>query len=122
MKTLEPPPEVPVRLVGGLSPASGRLEVFRDAIWGTVCRDFIDETDATLVCKQLGFPGLLSIEGIEAYGQGDFGMPIWAEMRCTGTELSVEECTWGDNLGVTGCNHTKDTGIKCQTGRFNFIT
>lgn len=49
------PSEPVVRLAGGASPNEGRVEVFYDGIWGTVCDDGWDKNDANVVCKELGF-------------------------------------------------------------------
>ena len=44
-----------VRLVGGSTEYEGRLEVCINGVWGTVCDNGWGNSDATVVCKQLGY-------------------------------------------------------------------
>jgi len=43
-----------VRLAGSGSPHQGRLEVYYNGQWGTVCDDDFNDVDATVACKSLG--------------------------------------------------------------------
>lgn len=52
-----------MRLSGGSGPYEGRVEVFYDNMWGSVCDDFWGKPDADVVCNQLGYNGSLSPTG-----------------------------------------------------------
>ena len=43
-----------IRLAGSGLTREGRLEVYHDGRWGTVCHDLFDDVDASVACFQLG--------------------------------------------------------------------
>ena len=54
---------VQIRLVDGMKSTrndttrDGRVEVFSNGEWGTICNVGFDMQDANVICRQLGFPG-----------------------------------------------------------------
>ena len=44
-----------VRLIDGLIPEEGTVEVCVNAVWSSVCDSFWDYKDAFVVCRQLGY-------------------------------------------------------------------
>lgn len=94
-----------LRIVGTAS--EGRLEIFHDSQWGTICDDLFDEVDALVACRQLGFSGGSSFT---AGGGAD---PIWMDdLACTGTELRLVDCPfpgWAEH----NCSHSEDVGVSC---------
>ncbi|XP_043540771.1 deleted in malignant brain tumors 1 protein-like, partial [Chiloscyllium plagiosum] len=59
-----------VRLVNSDDRCSGRVEIFHDGSWGTVCDDGWDLADATVLCKELQCGPALSVHGSARFGPG----------------------------------------------------
>jgi len=45
-----------IRLADGQSATEGRVELCINGVWGSVCDDNWDPSDARVVCRQLGLP------------------------------------------------------------------
>ena len=101
-----------VRLVGGSSYNEGRVEVYYNGEWGTVCDDGWSSIDAGVVCRQLGFGSYGYSYYSALFGQGSG--PIWLDnVRCVGSESTLAGCS---HLGVNitrSCSHHEDAGVGC---------
>nr|XP_055046950.1 scavenger receptor cysteine-rich domain-containing group B protein-like [Misgurnus anguillicaudatus] len=105
----------PVRLMNGINSCSGRVEVLHNGQWGTVCKDFWDSTDAAVVCKEIGCPTGGEVKSFTYFGPG--GGALWMDdVQCTGTELSLTDCTFR-GWGTHNCDHSFDAGVICRGRR-----
>eukprot|EP00798_Chlamydomonas_sp_ICE-L_P004775 gene4775-34533_t len=100
-----------IRLAGRPGITKGRVEVYMNDTWGTVCDKNFDEVDAGVVCKQLGF----SSQGAQAYGKSYFGKGIgpihMVGVSCTGSEASLQECGFKP---TNKCLHRADAAVVCK--------
>ncbi|EDO39899.1 predicted protein [Nematostella vectensis] len=100
------------RLIGGSRPSEGRVEVFYNGAWGTVCDDLWDEADASVVCKSLGYPGARSFKTMAYFGRGS-GPIVLDNVECRGYEDAIGECP-SRGWGVSNCGHKEDAGVVCM--------
>ena len=108
-------PMPPVRLVNLDSDGCGRLEVFWEDVWGTVCDDQFGDREATVVCRQLLFSYAGTARGGAYRGQGSG--PVWLDsVACEGSPDSILLCS-ADPFGVTDCGHDEDVAVCCAETR-----
>ncbi|NXO62511.1 MARCO protein, partial [Phainopepla nitens] len=95
-----------IRIVGG--DRRGRVEIFHQGTWGTICDDGWTIREASVVCRMLGFSRAVSSFTAPA-GIGQ----IWLDdVNCQGSESSITDCSkrsWGEN----NCSHSEDAGVEC---------
>ena len=108
----EPIVNGPIRLVNGSSIYEGRVEILVNGQWGTICDDYWSDTDASVVCRQLGFAADgATARGRAAFGQG-IGPIVLDDVQCNGTELTLTDCP-SNKVFVHNCRHYEDAGVHC---------
>eukprot|EP00058_Branchiostoma_floridae_P005553 XP_002591041.1 hypothetical protein BRAFLDRAFT_69406 [Branchiostoma floridae] len=104
-----------IRLVGGSSSIEGRVEVYHDGQWGTVCDDDFDYYEAMVICRQLGYEDALDARSGAVYGAGSG--QIWLDnLACDANSgANIGECTH-NGWGTHDCHHSQDAGVLCSNG------
>ncbi|XP_035864167.1 deleted in malignant brain tumors 1 protein-like [Sander lucioperca] len=102
-----------IRLTGsGSTPCSGRVEVYYNNTWGTVCDDGWDSDDAKVVCRELGCDTAMSAPQSTYFGEGTG--QIWLDdVDCLGNERSLTQCKHR-GFGTHNCGHGEDAGVFCS--------
>ena len=102
-----------MRLVGGSWNGEGRVEVFYNGAWGTVCDDIWNIDNARVVCRQLGYSDAVSALSYAHFGAGSG--QIWLDdVNCAGSEDSIHNCShngWGSH----NCGHHEDASVLCSS-------
>eukprot|EP00057_Strongylocentrotus_purpuratus_P006345 XP_011660819.1 PREDICTED: galectin-3-binding protein-like [Strongylocentrotus purpuratus] len=109
---LKSPPVITdkLRLVDGTCNSEGRVEIFYDGVWGTICDDFWDDTDAGVVCRSLGYSSGTAVGSAE-FGQGS-GDIIFDNVECSAGDTALEYCRSNAPFD-NNCSHAEDAGVRC---------
>jgi hypothetical protein len=98
-----------LRIAGGGT--RGRLEVYHNSAWGTICDDAFRVKSAEVACKQMG------MIGGTFYVAGGSGANIrMDDVACRGTESKLMQCPfngWGSN----DCGGNENVGVECAYGK-----
>ncbi|XP_072288954.1 scavenger receptor cysteine-rich type 1 protein M130-like isoform X2 [Eucyclogobius newberryi] len=96
-----------------LSPSkcSGRVEVFHDGRWGTVCNDHWSTVSSQVLCRQLGCGPAITTKQVDSLPPSG---PIWLDdVQCNGEESSILSCKHSA-FGDHNCDHSEDIQVSCS--------
>ena len=88
----------------------GRVEIFHNDAWGSICLDNWDLHDGHVACTQLGFSG---IEKITNEPVDPTSKAVLKSISCYGNESALDNCAngkWGDFT----CSTNGYAGVVCK--------
>ena len=126
-----------VRLVNGDADYMGRLEIFYNGTWGTVCDDFWSYSDAKVACRSvatscgiystiivmmvvynrmLGFDNAVCAVTSNQFGRATSSIPFLIDnVQCLGSEEALDQCSF-PGWATNNCSHTtQDAGVVCKS-------
>uniref|UniRef100_K7FTB1 Scavenger receptor cysteine rich family member with 4 domains n=1 Tax=Pelodiscus sinensis TaxID=13735 RepID=K7FTB1_PELSI len=115
------PSDGSIRLVSGADPCRGRVEIFYQGTWGTVCDDDWGLSDASVVCRQTGCGQALEHKSNAYFGYGT-GRILLDNVNCEGSESRLAAC-YSLGWGIHKCGqHHEDAGVVCTGLRVSTLT
>ena len=100
-----------LRLVGGMDKFEGRVEIYYNNTWNTVCDDNWISANTDVICSELGY-----VKGIRYHTHSFFGessLPMLLdEVVCHGNEQSILSCAHS-RVGRHDCVQGETIGVRC---------
>uniref|UniRef100_H2Z176 protein-lysine 6-oxidase n=1 Tax=Ciona savignyi TaxID=51511 RepID=H2Z176_CIOSA len=93
----------------------GRVEVFHNGEWGTICDDDWSLAAAHVVCRMIGYDGAWEYLHSGKFGPGE-GNILMDNVDCIGDESDISRCQF-NGWGNHDCSHHEDAGVKCNKRR-----
>ncbi|CAB3983255.1 deleted in malignant brain tumors 1 -like [Paramuricea clavata] len=120
VKTIGIEPMIRLRNTLGGSRYIGRLEVFHDEVWGSVCDHYWrwkSFHNAMVACAQLYLgPPKVVYYGMPKKIQALHISKIWLNnVRCNGEEHHIWDCKHSGWGSYDSCDHSDDVYLECQT-------
>ena len=106
--------DVHIRLTGSNVTYAGRVEVFSYGVWGRIDGSSSwGRTEAKVVCRQLGFSGVVTALNYSPFGEGS-GPVLMSYVRCKGNEKTLRQCQHRDWL-ESYVYENREVGVICKT-------
>ena len=98
-----------LRLVGSNSPNEGRVQVFIGGQWVRVCDDGWDDSEAGVVCRQLGFGSSGKARQLQTSGMREI---MTSNFKCSGNEARLLQCNHNE-MNISDCDSSDDVEVIC---------
>ena len=105
-----------VRIRGGANHLEGRVEVFNDGIWGTVCAEGWGIEEAMTVCRQLNLGYASEAVTEQNFSRTDLEV-IMSGVQCHINDISIYHCEHDEWKNTTCSDKKKSAGVVCVSGK-----
>ena len=105
------------RLRGGMSQLEGRLEIYYQGVWRSVCTQHWTLKEAHVACRMMGYHSALYSNTI--YGSFDKQVGV-KDLRCSGSEKDLVGC-WNNGWSVQDCQDKKYAILTCSSKYILYI-
>ena len=104
-------------MVNGRSVNEGQLEIFLDGGWGTVCGISWGLQEATVACREMGFPNATAVN-LGKLLRNETATILKYDVVCTGLENDLQSCRRVETE-IDVCTDEFDVGLVCAPkGKF----
>ena len=102
-----------VNTAGNCDVMEGRVEIFHQGQWGSVCDNGWNDNDARVVCRELGFLENVGEARVHLEHGAGSGRIFLDDVQCAGSEMRLSECS-ASPVGSHNCGHNNDAGVSCE--------
>ncbi|CAL4091082.1 unnamed protein product, partial [Meganyctiphanes norvegica] len=110
-------PDMTVKLVGGRDQLEGRLMVYIDGTWGSVCNHGWTEDSAAIACQQMGYvlnPDDWDLEPGNIPADGSDSRILMSNVHCDEFDIDLTSCESDREWELeNSCKHMEDVGLRC---------
>lgn len=94
-----------------LSRCSGRVEVYHNSTWKTLCDEHWGMPNAGVACRQMGCGSPINTSYWNHAGHKTG--QIWLRVDCSGQEGSLKDCLQ-TRPGLDNCSYTREVAVTCS--------
>ncbi|XP_069174616.1 protein bark beetle isoform X1 [Procambarus clarkii] len=113
-------PDIYIKLLGGRNDLEGRLMVYIDGEWGSVCSHGWTVDAAAVACQQMGFvlnPEDWFLEPSHMPPDGQTSRILLSNVQCDEFDTDITKCKHDVSWELeNSCSHSEDVGIRCYPG------
>ena len=109
---VEPISNGTLRLVGANSYREGMVEMYVDNQWTGVCDHGWDDSEAGVVCRQLGFGLSGKSQQFQISGSGNEEEIVIPKFSCSGNESELLSCNH-TKMEKADCDNFDNVGVIC---------